>query len=77
MCSDSYLAAGNACRCRYKIVRGFRDSHKRITIARNLSLEEAQAHCRDPQTSSTTCTSATGRARTRKMGPWFDGYERD
>ena len=62
---------------KYKIIRGFRDSRRRITIARNLSLEEAQAHCRDPQTSSTTCTSATGRARTRKMGPWFDGYERD
>ena len=62
---------------KYKIIRGFRDSRRRITIARNLSLEEAQAHCRDLQTSSSTCTSATGRARTRKLGPWFDGYERD
>lgn len=39
--------------------------------------EEAQAHCQDPQTSSSTCTSKTGRARTRRLGAWFDGYQED
>jgi hypothetical protein len=61
----------------YKIVRGFRDSYKRITIARHLTLEEAQAHCKDPETSSSTCTSTVGKRRTKLHGPWFDGYERE
>ena len=58
----------------YKIVRmHFRGGRR--TIDRGLTLEEAQAHCRDPQSSSKT---ATGRdAYTRRVGPWFDGYERE
>lgn len=60
----------------YKIVRGFFRGGRR-TIARGLTLEQAQGHCRDPETSSTTCRSAAGKRRTRKLGPWFDGYERD
>ena len=58
----------------YKIVRYFRDSNREYTVRRGLSLEEAQAHCRDKETSSSTCTNATGKSRTRKLGPWFDGY---
>lgn len=57
----------------YKIVRFFQDSNKSSrTVARGLSLKEAQAHCNDPETS--TCTSAEGRRRTRQHGPWFDGW---
>jgi hypothetical protein len=58
----------------YKIVRNyFRYSTKRV-IARRLTLQEAQAHCQDPETSSQTCTSSRACARTRAMGPWFDSY---
>jgi hypothetical protein len=58
-----------------KIVRMYqnRDIPSR-TIQRGLTLEQAQAHCSDPETSSTTCTTAAGKARTRRLGPWFDGY---
>ena len=62
----------------YNIVRMYFDApsgiRKRV-IQTHLTLEEAQEHCKDPETSSSTCTSAAGKARTRRMGPWFDGYE--
>jgi hypothetical protein len=38
-------------------------------------LEEAQAWCRDPETSSTTATSAEALELTERVGAWFDGYE--
>lgn len=47
---------------------------RRRTIATHLTLDEAQAHCRDPETSSSTCTSAVGKRRTKLHGPWFDSY---
>ena len=62
----------------YKIVRHY---FKNVpyggtrTIATRLTLAEAQAHCRNPETSSSTATSSTAKARTRRMGPWFDSYE--
>lgn len=59
----------------YKIVRMYQGNTPSRTIERGLTLEEAQAHCKDPETSSSTATSPTARARTRKHGPWFDGYE--
>jgi len=58
----------------YKIVRHYFKGGKR-TIKTGLTLEEAQAHCRDPQTSSRTCTTSAGRARTARYGAWFDGYD--
>ncbi len=70
------LEEANALRQKYKIVRGYFKGGRR-TIATNLTLDEAQAHCRDPETSSSTCTKSAGKARTRRMGPWFDGYEKD
>lgn len=60
----------------YKIVRHYLNRGKR-TVARGLSLEQAQRHCNNPETSSTRCTSKAARARTRKYGPWFDGYYRE
>jgi hypothetical protein len=57
----------------YKIVRHYFRGGSR-TIATRLTLEEAQAHCKDPETSSSTCTKAAGKRRTRERGPWFDGY---
>jgi hypothetical protein len=60
----------------YKIVRGYFRGGKR-TIATRLTLEEAQAHCKNPETSSRTCTSAKARRITKVNGPWFDGYEKE
>jgi hypothetical protein len=58
----------------YKIVRMYFRGGKR-TIERGLTLEEAKAHCADPQTSSKTAVGKN--AYTRRVGPWFDGYEKD
>tara|TARA_R110002020_G_scaffold1900_1_gene8692 strand:+ start:915 stop:1073 length:159 start_codon:yes stop_codon:yes gene_type:complete len=46
----------------FKIVRSFAPSLNKSdrTIKRGLTLDEAQAHCRRPDT--------------RKAGVWFDGY---
>lgn len=60
----------------YKIVRGYFKGGRRV-IERGLTLEEAQTHCRDPETSSQTATSYAARKRTEQRGPWFDGYERE
>lgn len=49
----------------YKIIRFYapgQDKRRRL-IKRGLTLEEAQAHCRDP--------------KTRKEGKWFDGYDEE
>ena len=64
----------------YRIVRMYQDPNKRAHGVRGMSglyLEEAQAHCQDPETSWKTCTTAAGRRRTRQHGPWFDGYEEE
>jgi len=57
----------------YKIMRLYFHASPR-TIKRNLTLEEAQAHCSDPETSSSTCVKAANKRRTKRLGPWFDGY---
>lgn len=59
----------------YKIVRQyFRGGSRAVSGLSGLTLEEAQAHCRDKETSSSTATSAAARRRTRDRGPWFDSY---
>ncbi len=60
----------------YKIVRNFFQG-RHITIRRGLSLEEAQKHCKDPETSSTTCKKWRGKHRTKVNGMWFDGYTKE
>ena len=46
---------------KYKIVRYFKEDDKPFKVMnRNLTLEEAKAHCQDPKT---------------KGKDWFDGYE--
>lgn len=59
----------------YKIVRFYfrRDQRKR-TIATGLTLQEAQEHCRDPESSWKTARSAAARRRLIERGEWFDGY---
>ena len=62
----------------YKIVRIYMVAGNRPrTIKRGLTLEQAQAHCRNPETSSRTATSAAARRRTQARGSWFDAYEDD
>ena len=59
----------------YKITRNFFDLAKeRKVIREGLTLEEAQEHCNDLESSSTTCTTEPGITRTQMHGPWFDSY---
>jgi hypothetical protein len=59
----------------YKIRRHYQDTNfVTETIATGLTLEEAQEHCNNPETSSSTCTTAEANARTENFGPWFDSY---
>lgn len=58
----------------YKIQRLYYRSNRRTTLHTRMTLEEAQAYCKDPETSSRTATSAAATSRTRRLGPWFDAY---
>ncbi len=58
---------------KYKVIRFYQRGGRR-TINTGLTLEQAQAHCSDPETSSSTATKSAGRERTRRLGLWFDGY---
>ena len=60
----------------YFIIRHYQaDGMKGQVIKRGLTLDEAQAHCRDPETSSSTCRNNAVQARTQRVGHWFDGYD--
>ena len=62
---------------RYKVVRTFfKDGIRPRVIKTNLTLAEAQAHCKDPETSSKTCKKRENVRRTERYGPWFDGYDK-
>jgi len=62
----------------YKIVRMFfDDDFPTQVIETGLTLEEAQAHCSDPETSSSTCTNDEGLKLTDVCGKWFDGYSEE
>jgi arginine deiminase len=62
----------------YKIVRMyFNRDYKTQIIAKGLTLEKAQEHCRNPETSSSTATRPAAVRRTETRGPWFDGYEEE
>jgi len=58
----------------YKIIRFYFNGGNR-TIKTGLSLDEARAHCNNPETSSSTCTRPDRNRITRRNGAWFDGYE--
>lgn len=47
---------------------------KKRIIKTKLTLEEAQAWCKDPETSSFNCTSDWGKALTEQYGVWMDTY---
>ena len=58
----------------YRIVRLYKDGD-RLELFHGLTLEEAQTHCRDPETSSSTCEEEEGKEHTERFGAWFDAYE--
>ena len=61
----------------YDIIRQYEAAGiSRRVIRTGLTLAEAQAHCQDPETSSATATGKVAKARTRRIGRWFDSYER-
>jgi hypothetical protein len=61
----------------YRIIRFFKNSYDKKTIKTGLTLEEAQEHCGDPETSSSTCRTAKMQNLTARLGPWFDGYDEE
>lgn len=61
----------------YTVSRIYRDHDNREILHTGLTLEEAQAICRDPETSSRTATSEEARQLTQECGPWFVGYEEE
>lgn len=62
----------------YEIVRFFeREDVDNEVIARGQTLEQAQEHCNDPESSYATSTSSHGVHRTADFGAWFDGYRRE
>jgi len=52
----------------------FNDELSSEVIKSHVTIEDAQIHCRDQETSSSTCEGITGIERTAKYGAWFDGY---
>lgn len=49
---------------------GIRKRH----IKRVPTLALAQEHCKHKDTASHTCTTKVGKARTRRLGRWFDSW---
>lgn len=52
----------------------FFEPTRREVIKTGLTLAQAQAHCKNPETSSSTCTIPEGKALTEKYGVWMDIY---
>jgi len=61
----------------YRIVRLHKDNYERPVLLRQLTLEEAQEHCSDPETSSSTCEGERAKKYTERHGAWFDAYEEE
>lgn len=61
----------------YRIVRFYQQDHPREIITTGLTLEQAKAHCNDPESSSATATGEHAVRRTKTLGAWFDGYEEE
>ena len=60
----------------YNVVRFYQSAGIRRRIVRErVTLTVARLHCANPETSSSTATGKVARARTRRVGAWFDGYE--
>ena len=44
-------------------------------IRKGLVFGEAEDHCRNPETSSSTCTNSRNHRHTQEYGAWFDGFD--
>ena len=65
---------------KYKIIRQYFDDKyapRTLRGKKGLTLKQAQAHCQDKETSSSTCTTPQGKAITKAFGAWFDSYTDD
>lgn len=62
----------------YKIIRFYKtsDLDKKV-IDTGLSLDEAQAHCKDEESCSKTCEGTENVQHTEQHGQWFDGYDEE
>lgn len=59
----------------YRIIRQYqRGGSRAVRGLSGLTLEQAQAHCSDPETSSRTARGSRARHITATRGPWFDAY---
>lgn len=60
---------------RYNVDRVYfrRPGHRRRILS-NVTLEQAQVHCKDLNTSSSTAWKTSAVNRTKRYGPWFDSY---
>lgn len=62
----------------YRVTRHYRDHDLKRFMKSHLTLEEAQAWCRNKETSSSTCSPETYLIEeTERFGPWFDAYEEE
>lgn len=61
----------------YLVVRNFKSGEPGQVIEERLTLADAQAHCKDPETSSSTATSPEARKLTEERGDWFDSFEEE
>lgn len=62
----------------YEIVRFYlHQSREPQRLESGLTLEEAQEHCSDSETSSSTATSDEAQHHTIAFGPWFDGFREE
>jgi hypothetical protein len=58
---------------RFDVVRHYFRGGSRV-IKRGLTWDEAAAHCADPETSYVGCRKSINVRRTKRLGPWFDGF---
>lgn len=63
----------------YKIVRFYQGNKAKHTVRgrTGLTLEQAQAHCSDSESRYKTCITRTAKARTKRFGPWFEGFYKE
>jgi hypothetical protein len=59
---------------KYKIIRHYICGDNYVTRV-NLTIDEAIEHCKDPESSSSTCKDPVKISLAQTCGPWFDSYE--
>ena len=63
----------------YRVVRMYfnKPTQPKKVLKRGLTLEEAQKHCKNRETSSSTSSHAATRRAHKQGRMWFDGYEEE